>query len=198
MQTTKMIKPITAFCIAAFLCMAIWSCDQKEATAAVIDTNISNDSLIKRGAYLVTIAGCDDCHSPKMMGPRGPELIPELRLSGYQAGNKLPPVNTEAISAGWALMNPDLTAAAGVWGTSYAANLTSDETGIGNWTEAQFMKALKEGKWKGMDGNRMLMPPMPWQNLSRMDDHDLRSIFAFLKSTRPVKNVVPNSIPAGQ
>jgi hypothetical protein len=178
---------------AAFL----WSCEQKSATAGASVTTVSNDSLIKRGAYLVTIVGCDDCHSPKAMGPHGPEIIQELRLSGFQASNQLPPVNDEALKSGWALMYPDITAAVGPWGTSYAANLTSDETGIGNWTEAQFMKAMKEGKWKGMDGNRMLMPPMPWPNFARMDDHDLKSIFAFLKSTKPVKNVVPNSVPAG-
>ena len=190
-------KIILGICSLVLFVALLWSCEQRSASAASVPATVSNDSLIKRGAYLVSIVGCDDCHSPKAMGPQGPEIIQELRLSGFQAGRQLPVVSNEAVQAGWALMVPDITAAVGPWGTSYAANITSDETGIGNWTEAQFMKAMKEGKWKGMDGNRMLMPPMPWQNFSRMDDHDLKSIFAFLKSTKPVKNVVPNSIPAG-
>ena len=37
-------------------------------------------ALVKRGEYLVSTIGCDDCHSPKKMGPTGPEIIPELLL----------------------------------------------------------------------------------------------------------------------
>lgn len=85
----------------------------------------------------------------------------------------------------------DLNGWAGPWGATFAANLSSDETGIGNWTEEQFKKALTQGKWKGMDGNRSLLPPMPWQDFAHMTDEDVKSIFVFLKSTKPIKNVEP-------
>lgn len=146
---------------------------------------------VKRGEYLVSSMGCDDCHSPKKMGPQGPELIPELRLSGYQAGQPRQKVTELALKEGWALFGPDLTTAVGPWGQSFAANLTSDETGIGNWTQDQFFKAIREGKSKGLDGSRPLLPPMPWFAYRNLNDHDLKSIFAFLKSTSPVKNLVP-------
>lgn len=155
---------------------------------------ISTDSLIARGDYLVTAMGCDDCHSPKRMGPSGPEIIPELRLSGFQQNGVLPPVDPSVISKGWVLMSPDLTAAAGPWGISYAANITSDETGIGAWKEEQFKKSVREGKLKGLDGARPLLPPMPWQNFRKLTDLDLKAIYTFLQSTTPVKNVVPQPV----
>ena len=73
----------------------------------VVVEPVSKDSLIKRGAYLVTSMLCDDCHSPKRIGPRGPEIIPELRLSGFTQTNKLPKVDANEIKKGWTLFNED-------------------------------------------------------------------------------------------
>src|SRR5690606_28119475 len=120
-----------------------------------------------------------DCHSPKRMSENGPEIVPETMLSGYPADRPIQAVNKTALSEGWGLMNVDLTQAAGPWGVSFAANLTSDASGIGNWTEDQFRKALVEGKYKGMDGGRMLLPPMPWQNFKDIKDDDLKAIFTY-------------------
>jgi mono/diheme cytochrome c family protein len=159
---------------------------------------LSQADLVKHGAYLVGISGCNDCHSPKRMGANGPELIPELMLSGYPANQPVPPFDTKMTKMGFAMFTPDLTAAYGPWGTSFAANLTPDESGIGNWTEAQFKKALKEGKAKGMDGGRMLLPPMPWFNYIAMKDEDVSAMFAYLKSIPAVKNVVPAPVPPVQ
>lgn len=155
---------------------------------------IVKEDLVDRGEYLVTIMGCDDCHSPKKMGPNGPELIAELRLSGHPANTPLPPVDAAAVTGkGWALLWADLTTAIGPWGQTYGANLTSDSTGIGNWTEDQFRNALTKGKYKGLNNTRPLMPPMPWMNFRNIKDEDLKAIFAFLKSTKPVHNVVPEA-----
>ncbi len=156
---------------------------------------LSADSLIQRGSYLVNGMGCDDCHSPKRMGPLGPEIILELRFSGFQSSVPLPPLDTAITAQGWAVFSPDLTFSAGPWGVSYASNISGDASGIGTWTEEQFLKALKEGKLKGKDDTRMIMPPMPWQNFSRLSDMDLKAIFAYLKSSTPVKNAVPLSVP---
>ena len=127
----------------------------------------------------------------KKMGPQGPELETDLRLSGYPSSRPLPPVDKKVISNGWALFNGDLTVGVGPWGASFAANLTSDSTGIGNWTDFQFKKALREGKSKGLENGRPILPPMPWQNYKNLKDEDVEAIFAFLKSTKPVKNVPP-------
>src|SRR5690348_13341851 len=175
---------------AALILIAVVACNDNRPKEPVM-AKVNQDSLIQRGSYLVTTMLCDDCHSPKRMGPNGPELIPELRLSGYRHDGQLPPVDTTEIKKGWTLFNPDLTSAVGMWGASFSANLTSDATGIGNWTEEQFFTALRKGKWKGMEGNRNLLPPMPWHNIGKLKDDDLRAVFAFLKSTKPVDNLVP-------
>ncbi|MEO7444814.1 MAG: c-type cytochrome [Ferruginibacter sp.] len=143
-----------------------------------------------RGAYLVQIMGCSDCHTPLKMGANGPEPDMEHYLSGYPSGLTMPPLDTAAAKK-WILMSYTSSAFTGPWGTSFAANLTSDETGIGNWNLGQFKKAMKEGKWKGMDGNRTLLPPMPWQNFKNIKDADIRDIFAYLKSTKPINNAEP-------
>ena len=171
------------------------SCGAPDAPATTADTPpaVAEAALIERGGYLVGIMGCNDCHSPKIMGPQGPQLDPDRLLSGYPAGQPLPPMPVN--NDGWALMSMDLTAAVGPWGTSFAANLTSDATGIGNWTEEQFFRAMREGKYKGLANSRMILPPMPWPNFAKMSDEDLRAVFAFLKSTKPVRNIVPQPIP---
>jgi cytochrome c553 len=157
----------------------------------------SGEALIKRGQYLVTIMGCNDCHSPKVMTPHGPEIDSAHMLSGHPAALAVPKVEGSVLQS-WFLFNHNLTAFAGPWGVSFAANLTSDETGIGNWTEAQFFKAIREGKLKGMDNTRPLLPPMPWNQYRNASDEDLRAIFAYLKSTPPVENRVPAPMAPGQ
>ena len=153
------------------------------------------DDQIRRGQYLVTSIGCADCHSPKKIGARGPEEIPELVLSGYPQERGLPPIDRAALENGWMLMTGDLTAAVGPWGVSFAANLTSDQTGIGSWNLEQFKVAMREGKFKGLKNGRDLLPPMPWPNFAHLTDEDLEAMFAYLQSTKPVENVVPAPIP---
>ncbi|MCK0147094.1 c-type cytochrome [Arenibacter sp. F26102] len=148
---------------------------------------------VKRGEQLVASVGCNDCHSPKIMTDRGPEVDPDRRLSGHPSDEHLPPYDKETAKS-YVLFSMGLTAAVGPWGTSFAANLTPDESGIGNWSEAQFLKAIKEGKFKGMDGTRPMLPPMPWTEYRNFSDEDLAAIFAYLKSIKPIDNVVPAAI----
>jgi hypothetical protein len=152
---------------------------------------ISQDSLIKRGSYLVNTIGCDDCHSPKKFTPTGFEIDMEHRFAGHLANSPLGKPNTTVMKDGYMLFALDLTSAVGPWGQSYSANISSDETGIGNWTEEQFFRAIREGKSKGLKESRPLLPPMPWFIYKNMSDIDLKAIFAFLKSTKPVENRVP-------
>lgn len=152
---------------------------------------LSQDSLIKRGSYLVNAMGCDDCHSPKKFTATGFELDMEHRFGGFLAGSPLGKPNTSVMKDGYMLFALDLTSAVGPWGQSYAANISSDETGIGNWSEEQFFRAIREGKSKGLKESRPLLPPMPWFVYKNLNDTDLKAIFAYLKSTRPVHNVVP-------
>lgn len=167
---------------------------QDEPKPTVVSAEDSQKAKVERGAYLVNAIGCDDCHSPKIMGPQGPEVNMDVRLSGHPAQQPLAQITDSSILKDYALFAPALTAAVGPWGTSFAANLTPDESGIGTWTEGQFVKAIREGKLKGMDNTRPLLPPMPWFNYRNLSDEDLTSIFAYLKTLKPVKNVVPAPI----
>jgi hypothetical protein len=176
--------------IAAAITIGVIACTSGDAKEQKI-TEPTKEERIKRGEYLVSVIGCDDCHSPKRMTPAGFEIIPELRLSGYQANTKVPHVDTTVVGDGWMLFASDLTGAVGPWGMSFAGNLTSDPTGIGNWPEENFIRALRHGKLKGVENGRNLLPPMPWFVYKNMTDEDLKSIYAFLQTTRPVHNVVP-------
>jgi len=103
---------------------------------------------VARGEFLAAIGGCHHCHTPKVFGPKGPEPDMARMLSGAPAGAKVPPVPTGVISpTGWgALTTADLTTWAGPWGISFASNLTPDRTtGMGNWTEASFIRSMRTG-----------------------------------------------------
>jgi len=146
------------------------------------------------GAHIVTIAGCNDCHTPKKMTDHGPVLDSSLLLSGHPAQLPAPDVNRKEMESKGLAVTGDLTAWVGPWGVSFAANLTPDATGTGNWKEEQFIKALREGKLKGLDGTRPILPPMPWPQFKNLQDEDLKAIFAYLKTTKPVKNAVPQPV----
>ncbi|WP_438945276.1 diheme cytochrome c-553 [Sediminibacterium sp.] len=149
---------------------------------------------IARGEYLVKISGCGDCHSPKIMTPKGPVEDSAYLLAGFRSKDHLPPVDSSVLKNGWALFYAEGTAMVSPMGISYAANITADETGIGNWTLEQFKTAMTEGKWKGLKDNRQLLPPMPWQNFTKMHPEDLEAIYDYLQSTKPVENIVPMAV----
>lgn len=153
-------------------------------------------TLEEYGKHLTLVSGCHDCHTPKKMGPKGPELDMELELSGHPAALPLPEVDRADLEKKGIAATQSTTAWIGPWGVSFAANLTSDpETGIGSWTEEQFKVALREGRYKGVKTARHLLPPMPWEMYSHMTDQETKAIFAYLKSIKPIDNLVPNALP---
>ena len=142
------------------------------------------------------LGGCNDCHSPKLMTPQGPQPDPARLLSGHPAGLSLPPVPPGTLSPDkWAVMtNGELTAWVGPWGTSFAANLTPDvATGLGGWTSAQFIQTVRSGKHLGV--GRPILPPMPMPALAALTDADLKAIYAYLRSLKPISNQVPAPLP---
>jgi len=154
---------------------------------------LTHGAQVERGKYLVTTMGCNDCHSPKKMTPQGPAIDSTQTLSGYHSGMSLPPIDKAALKPGnWVLFTPDLTAAVGPWGISYSANITPDTaTGIGSWSEDEFIKTLRTGKHLGQDGGRPILPPMPWTDFAQANDEDLKAIFAYLQALPPISNKVP-------
>ena len=80
---------------------------------------------VERGKYLVTVGGCNDCHTPKKLGPNGPEPDMTQELSGNPATEKVTPVPAKLIAPGkWlTVANNHLGAWAGPWGVSFAMRL---------------------------------------------------------------------------
>ena len=148
---------------------------------------------VQRGEYLVGIMDCAACHTPKVFTPNGPILDDSRLFSGFNSSNEKPQLSAEELETAkkWVLFSGDMTAAVGPWGISYTANISSDETGIGNWSFDQFKRAITQGKYKGLENGRPLLPPMPWQAYKDLKEEDLRAIFDYLKSTKPIENVVP-------
>jgi cytochrome c553 len=177
------------------LLIVIVACTRESQNKQNTITQITSDStsMVTRGEYLVSVCGCNDCHSPKKMTANGP--IPDLAflMSGHPAGLALDKFDAETATK-WLLFTFSGTATKGPWGVSFAANISPDVTGIGTWTEAQFISALKYGNYRGVEGARKLLPPMPWTNYSKMTDDDAKAIFAYLKTLKPVKNIVPEPI----
>jgi len=151
---------------------------------------------IKRGEYIVKGMGCNDCHTPLKVGANGPEPDMTRMLSGHPQGMVLPPAPPP--SGPWiASVAATMTAWAGPWGVSFTANLTPDpDTGLGSWTEQQFVDTLRSGRHLGR--GREILPPMPWPAIRNMTDDDLKAIFAYLRSIPPVKNKVPDPIPPAE
>jgi len=146
---------------------------------------------VERGKYLVTIMGCNDCHTPWKMGGNGvPEPDMTRMLSGHPEGLKMPPA--PAPSGPWiASIAGTFTSFAGPFGTTYSINLTPDtNTGIGIWTEDMFVKSLRTGKHMGT--SRPIQPPMPWMWYSKATDEDLKAMYAYLRTVPPIVNRVPD------
>lgn len=180
---------VLLFCATGFLLVA---CAEKKA-----DT----PTPVQRGKYLVDTSACHDCHTPKVEGPGGKPVLDEKRwLAGHPEKAPYPTWTLADLKErnAMALTNPMLTAWAGPWGVSFAFNLTPDkETGIAEWSESNFIQALRTGKHQGQPNGRDILPPMPWEIYSKMTDEDLKAIFAYLRTIPPVKNQVPLPVVPG-
>jgi mono/diheme cytochrome c family protein len=121
---------------------------------------------VQHGEYLVNaLASCGHCHTPLKRGR---------------------PDASRTMAGG--------TEFKGNWGVSYAANLTPDrETGLGEWTDQQIIRAIRNGI---DDNGEKLTPPMPYANYHRITDRDIRDIVAYLRSLKAVRNQVPETHPA--
>lgn len=149
---------------------------------------------VARGKYLVSTSACMDCHTPLKMGANGPEPDLERLFSGHPESLKMPPA--PVLPEGpWAMVAAGTnTAWAGPWGVSFTANLTPDmETGLGRWTERDFVQTIRTGRHMGR--GRAVLPPMPVPVYNHFTDRDLKAIFAYLRTVPAVRNKVPDPVP---
>ncbi len=70
-----------------------------------------------------------------------------------------------------------------------SANITPDPSGISYYDDAMFVRTLRTGRV----GARSLNPPMPWWVFRNMSDDDLKAIFAYLQTVKPVRHHVAPS-----
>jgi len=152
------------------------------AVAPALHAQSASESQVERGKYLVGITGCHDCHSPKL--PGGMKPVPELILSGRPQTTKVPTALAGEVHA-----SEDLTAWTGPRGQTVASNLTPDSaTGIGmRYTEAKFVQTMRTGK---KPEGVAVMPPMPVDVYVNMKDEDLKAIYAYLRTLKPIRNAV--------
>jgi mono/diheme cytochrome c family protein len=112
----------------------------------------------KYGAYLVNMATCSECHSPR--DPKF-QLIPGLTMAG---GNPM----EDGVNS---------------------ANITPDPSGIGYYDEALFIQTMRTGSVRA----RKLSSAMLWWMFRNMTDDDLKAVFAYLRTLKPVHHIVDNT-----
>lgn len=180
----KACLPLTFLPLAALSLMT--ACGGRPADAA--------GDRVERGRYLVATSACTDCHTPWHMTADGPAPDASRHLSGHPADFVIASA-PEAPPAPWvAMFTGTNTAWAGPWGVSFTANLTPDpDTGLGKWTERDFIATIRNGRHLGQ--GRPLLPPMPAPVYAQMTDQDLGAIFAYLQTIPPVRNRVPEPLP---
>ena len=124
------------------------------------------ETALERGAYLMGgIVACGNCHTPQT--PAGP--APGMEL----AGNPAPLVDNPAF-------------------TAYAPNITPDkETGIGGWTKAELIRAIRDGRRP--DGT-IIGPPMPIGLYRGISDADADAIAEYVMSRPAVSHKVAKSV----
>ena len=149
---------------------------------------------VARGKYLVTIAGCNDCHTPLKMGENGPEPDWSRMLSGHPDTIKVASGATLSNDPWLVATTATSTAWSGPWGVSFTANLTPDyETGLGRWTFRNFKDTIRTGRHMGR--GRPILPPMPIPMYKNMTDEDLEAVFSYLRTIPAIKNRVPEPLP---
>jgi len=120
---------------------------------------------VRYGEYLVQSAACQECHSQDDKGV----LIAGLEFAGGK----------EFVANGHKI---------------HTANITPDKaTGIGNWSKQAFIARFKAFTDPGAAqpvGKDDFQTIMPWYNYAKMSESDLTSIYAYLRTVKPVKNAV--------
>lgn len=133
---------------------------------AALSTRPDKKNQVAYGKYLFTMASCTECHTKQDKGT---------------------PIEGMEMAGGFEFPLPV--------GTVRSANITPDkETGIGNWDEASFVSRFK----MYVDSNYVdpqvapgnFQTVMPWKMYGQMEEEDLKAIFAYLKTIKPIKNQV--------
>lgn len=134
---------------------------------AAFTTVPPQEELIKYGEYMTNAALCMDCHTQQVKG--------QYVMDKYMAGGFEFPMPTGGIVR--------------------SANITPDKkSGIGNWTEQQFIARFKMYSDSSYSAPKInpgeFNTMMPWAYYTHMKEEDLKAIFTYLQSIQPIENVV--------
>jgi len=115
---------------------------------------------VERGQYLVEVLGaCGNCHTPR---------------------DEHGEIDAKHLAGGLEIRES--------FGVAVAPNITPDrETGLGRWSDAEIVRAIREGRSR--DG-RVLGPPMPFHLYRRLSDRDVQAVVSYLRTIPPVRNAV--------
>jgi mono/diheme cytochrome c family protein len=120
---------------------------------------------VKRGAYLVTIGHCMECHSSRV----GPNT--DYKNGFGKGGRRFGPALVQGFPS--------------VWQGSTAPNITSHpQSGIGAWTDAEIKRAIAQGISRT---GRSLQPPMPYAWYAGLSEADLSAIVTWLRTVPPIE-----------
>jgi mono/diheme cytochrome c family protein len=137
---------------------------------ATLQTRPAESDTVAYGKYLITAAACVECHTNAKKG----QIIPGLEYSG-----------------GREFM---LTA-----GIVRSSNITPAADGLKTWTAEQFVKRFKQYQDSSyrspVIGNKDFNTIMPWMMYSKMKEADLRAIFAYLRTLKPIPNAAVRFTP---
>jgi hypothetical protein len=126
----------------------------------------AQSDTVKYGAYIIRASACGGCHSPLKNG----KIIPGMDYAGgrnFKVDGK----------------------------SYYSANITPDKaTGIGSWTKDAFVARFKSfsDSAKAIHKSPPTLGPMPWYDYSGMSETDLKAIYAYLRSIKPVNHKISN------
>jgi Cytochrome c len=166
-----------ALLVSALVVIVLGLNTRAEGPKSVLDAPLARTpQRLARGQYIVEgLSHCFRCHS-EYDSARADGHVPEGKRGGGRVFNE----EESGLRAPWRLVAP---------------NITPDrETGAGTWSDADFVRALRQGI--GHDG-RVLDPGMPYWNFRNMTDEDLASTIVYVRSLPPIRHVLPKrSLPA--
>lgn len=127
------------------------------ATPDELPAHVAASDPVAAGKYLVTVAGCNDCHTPGWMETGG-QVDEALWLTGTPVGFR------------------------GPWGTTYPSNLRKS------------LSIMSEDDWVRFAKNWHAKPPMPSFNVNRMSERDLRAVYKYVATLKPVGEMAPTAL----
>lgn len=196
MKRSSLLRTLDIVVVLALPCLLLLGIHAARATETRAPDSATGPDAQKlaRGKYLVTVAGCNDCHTPWKIGAKGPEPDMSRMLSGHPQSAALPPAPKLPEGPWVVTVAHTNTAWSGPWGVSFTANLTPDpETGLGKWTQRNFTETIRTGRHMGR--GRPVLPPMPIPMYRNFTDEDLEAIFTYLQSIPAISNRVPEPLP---